>query len=52
MPKKLERELKKEVAEKHPNWSQKQKDAYVYGTLRKTGWKPDREKRKSQRNKK
>ena len=51
MPKKLERELKKEVANK--NWSQERKDAYVYGTMKeKTGWKPDREKRKSQRKKK
>jgi hypothetical protein len=49
MPKKLEQRLKKEVAKK--NWSQEKKDAYVYGTLRKTGWKPDREK-KSQRKKK
>lgn len=44
MPKKLERELKQEVEKKHPNWSEKRKDAYVYGTLRKTGWKPSREK--------
>ena len=49
MPKKLEKKLKKEVAKK--NWSREHKDAYVYGTLRKTGWKPDREK-KSQRKKK
>jgi hypothetical protein len=38
MPKKLEQKLKRQVAGK--DWSQKRKDAYVYGTLRKTGWKP------------
>ncbi len=43
MPKRLEKKLKKEVAKK--NWSQEKKDSYVYGTLSKTGWKPDREKR-------
>ncbi len=43
MPKKMERELKREVAGK--NWSKERKDAYVYGTLRKTGWKPSREKK-------
>ena len=40
MPKKMEAELKREVAKKHPNWSKERKDAYVYGTMRKTGWKP------------
>jgi len=44
MPKKLERKLRKE-AESHKNWSEERKDAYVYGTLRKTGWKPKREKK-------
>jgi hypothetical protein len=38
MPEKLERELKAEVAGKH--WTKKHKAAYIYGTLRKTGWKP------------
>ena len=42
MPKKLERRLKRECAIKHPNFSKKRCDAYVYGTLRKTGWKPKR----------
>ncbi len=45
MPVKLEKELKKKVTKKK-NWSQERKDAYVYGTLRKTGCKPDREKKK------
>jgi len=44
MPKRLENKLKKDVAKK--NWSQEKKDAYVYGTLRKTGWKPDWEKKR------
>lgn len=44
MSKKLERELKRRAA-KHKDWSQERKDAYVYGTLRDTGWKPKREKR-------
>jgi len=40
MPKALERKLKAQVSKK--KWSKKRKDAYVYGTLRKTGWKPTR----------
>lgn len=44
MPKKLEEKLKKEAAEK--GLTGDRADAYVYGTLRKTGWKPNREKRK------
>jgi len=42
MPKKLERKLKKQVSKK--NWSKEKKNAYIYGTLRKTGWKPSQEK--------
>lgn len=38
MPKKLERKLKKEAKKK--GLSKKEINAYVYGTLRKTGWKP------------
>lgn len=44
MPKKLEQRLKRQ-ANKHKGWSQERKDAYVYGTLRETGWKPSREKK-------
>ena len=40
MPKKLEKELKKEAAKKGLTGARA--DAYVYGTLRKTGWKPKR----------
>lgn len=38
MPKKLEKELKAEAAKK--GLTGKRAGAYVYGTLRKTGWKP------------
>jgi len=38
MPKALERKLKKEAAKK--GLSGKRKNAYVYGSLRKMGWKP------------
>ena len=37
MPKKLEEKLKREAKKKFPNDKERQ-DAYVYGTLRKTGW--------------
>ncbi len=43
MPKALEQQLKKEAAKK--GLKGERKDAYVYGTLRKTGWKPSREKK-------
>jgi hypothetical protein len=43
MPVKLERALKRQAAKK--GLSKERKDAYVYGTLRKTGWKPEREKK-------
>lgn len=40
MPKKLERKLKRKAKKK--GLKGKRRDAYVYGTLRKTGWKPRR----------
>lgn len=43
MPKKLEKELKAEAKKK--GMKGKRADKYVYGTMRKTGWKPAREKR-------
>lgn len=43
MPKKLERELFAEARKKRLG---KKRTAYVYGTLRKTGWTPKRKKRK------
>jgi hypothetical protein len=39
MPKTLEKQLKKEVKKKGLKGDKA--DAYVYGTLRKTGWKPN-----------
>lgn len=42
MPRKLERSLKQRVGREHKGWSKGRKAAYVYGTLRKTGWKPKR----------
>jgi len=45
MPVELERKLQKEARAKWPGDKEKQ-DAYVYGTLRKTGWKPKRERGK------
>jgi hypothetical protein len=42
MPKALERKLNKEAKKK--GLTGKRKDAYVYGTMRNTGWVPNREK--------
>ena len=39
MPKELERKLKATARRKFPR-NKKRQDAYVYGTLRKTGWTP------------
>lgn len=43
MPRKLESKLKREASKK--GLKGERKDAYVYGTLRKTGWKPKQEKK-------
>ena len=43
MPKELERKLKKQAAKK--GFTGERADRYVYGTLRKTGWRPNREKK-------
>lgn len=40
MPKELEQKLKKEAGKK--GFKGERKKRYVYGTLRKTGWKPGR----------
>ena len=40
MPKKLEKELRKMCRKK--GLSKERCDAYVFGTMRKTGWKPKR----------
>ena len=44
MPAAAEALLKREAG-KHKGWSKERKNAYVYGTLRKMGWKPAREKK-------
>ena len=41
MPLKLERELTAEADKK--GLTGKRKQAYIYGTMRKTGWVPERE---------
>jgi len=42
MPVKMERKLKAQAKKK--GMSKKQTGAFVYGTMRKTGWKPKRSK--------
>jgi hypothetical protein len=42
MPEEMERKLKAEAAKR--GLSKERTGAFVYGTMRKTGWKPDREK--------
>lgn len=42
MPVKMEKELKAQAKKKFPKNKERQ-DAYVYGTLRKTGWKPKKQ---------
>lgn len=44
MPKKMEDALKKEAAKK--GLKGERADAYVWGTMRKAGWKPEKEKKK------
>lgn len=42
MPKKLEKKLSKEAIKK--GLTGKRRNAYIYGTLRRTGWKPKKKK--------
>jgi len=51
MPAALERELWAEVRKLHPNWSDERKRAYVYGTLRKTGWTPSTQRKHKKKSK-
>lgn len=44
MPKKLERKLKRQAAKK--GLTGERKDAYVYGSLRNTGWTPKKKAKK------
>lgn len=43
MPKKMETALRKEAKKK--GFSKEREDAYVYGTMRKTGWIPSTQKK-------
>ena len=43
MPDELEQALKREAAKR--GYSGRRAARYVYGTMRKTGWKPSREKK-------
>lgn len=45
MPRALESKLKREAKKK--GMGKKKAGAYVYGTLRKTGWKPAKRKKKT-----
>jgi len=47
MPKELEEKLKKEA--KKRGYAKKRTGAYVYGTLRKAGWEPSHQKKKSKK---
>lgn len=44
VPTKVEAKLREEAEKKFPGNKQRQ-DAYIYGTMRKLGWKPEREKK-------
>jgi len=44
MPKALEELLKKRARRKFGNSTSKRARKYIYGTLRDTGWKPNRQK--------
>ena len=45
----MERKLKAQCRKK--KMSKKRCDAYVYGTMRKTGWKPSTQRKKTKRKK-
>ena len=44
MPKEMEAHLKIEALKKFRSETSPRARAYIYGTMRKTGWKPEREK--------
>jgi hypothetical protein len=46
MPEKMERELKKEAMKKFGSTTSERARKYIYGTMRKTGWKPKHQKKK------
>lgn len=43
MPEKLERKLREEARKK--GYKGERADAYIYGTMRKSGWKPPHQKK-------
>lgn len=45
MPEKMEKELKKTAKKKGFKPGGKRSNAYIYGTMRKTGWKPSTQKK-------
>ena len=45
MPEELERKLRAEAEQKFPGDRERQ-DRYVYGALRASGWRPERERRR------
>jgi hypothetical protein len=45
MPIKLERKLKKKAKKLFGSTKSKRARKYIYGTMRKTGWRPSREKK-------
>jgi len=47
MPKALEEKLKRQASKR--GLKGKRKKAYIYGTLRKTGWKPSHQKKKGKK---
>jgi len=50
MPKKLKRKLQRQARKK--GFGKKRTAAYVFGTLRKTGWTPSKRKKRKSRRKK
>ncbi len=42
MPKELHRKLAAQVVK---SWPKERRNAYIYGTMRKMGWKPERERK-------
>lgn len=46
MPKKIERKLKSEALKKFGSTTLARARAYIYGTMRNTGWEPSRKKKK------
>jgi hypothetical protein len=47
MPKKMEEKLKKEARKKFGSTTSPRARKYIYGTMRKTGWKPTGKKARS-----